>query len=130
MTAFVVVNPQSGNGRTGREWKAIARRLGSIYPNMAVAFTRRRGEATELVHAAIEEGHTEIVAVGGDGTINEAVNGMFVADGPLDPDAVFAFVTSGTGGDFRKSFGIEQAERGFDRPARNREAAVDVGACA
>ena len=107
MSAFVVVNPRSGNGRTGREWKTTERALGAVYPHMAVAFTQKRGEATELVREALLEGAQEIVAVGGDGTINEAVNGMFTADGPVDPDAVFAFVTSGTGGDFRKTFGIE-----------------------
>ncbi len=107
MSAFVVVNPRSANGRTGREWDSTARKLRNIYPGMAVAFTRRRGEAAALVRQALGEGHQEIVAVGGDGTINEAINGMFAGDGPIDPDAVFAFVTSGTGGDFRKTFDIE-----------------------
>ncbi|HXC55510.1 MAG TPA: diacylglycerol kinase family protein [Rhizomicrobium sp.] len=107
MTAFVVVNPRSGNGRTGRDWKEIARRLGAVYPHMSVGFTQKPGQATALVRHALSEGHQEIVAVGGDGTINEAVNGLFNAAGAIDPDAVFAFVTSGTGGDFRKTFGIE-----------------------
>jgi YegS/Rv2252/BmrU family lipid kinase len=106
MSAFVVVNPKSGNGRTGREWNAIERALGTVYPSMSVGFTRRQGDAAQLVRYALREGHLELVAVGGDGTINEAVNGMF-AEGAAPPDSVFAFVTSGTGGDFRKTFGIE-----------------------
>ncbi len=107
MSAFAVVNPRSGNGRTGREWKAIERALGAVYPSLAVAFSERRGDVTRKVRRALDEGYEEIVAVGGDGTINEAVNGMFDEDGAVAPDAVFAFVTSGTGGDFRKSFGID-----------------------
>lgn len=107
MTAFVIVNPRSGGGRTGRDWKSTERSLGAVYPHMQVAFTRARGEAAALARHALGEGHREIVAVGGDGTINEVVNGMFGPEGALDPDAVFAFVTSGTGGDFRKTFGIE-----------------------
>jgi diacylglycerol kinase (ATP) len=106
MTAFVIVNPRSGGGRTGREWLAIERALRAVYPLMTVATTKRRGDATALVRIALLEGHMEIIAVGGDGTINEAVNGFFDAEGPIAPDAVFGFVTSGTGGDFRKSFGI------------------------
>lgn len=106
MTAFVVVNPRSGGGRTGREWPAIERSLRAAFPLMSVVATKRRGDATALVRAALREGHHEVIAVGGDGTINEAVNGFFDADGPVAPDAVFGFVTSGTGGDFRKTFGI------------------------
>lgn len=106
MSAFVVVNPRSGNGRTAREWRAIERALARAYPQMSVAFTTARREATALVRNALREGHHEIVAIGGDGTINEAVNGFFDANGPISPDAVFGYVTSGTGGDFRKSFGV------------------------
>ncbi|HTQ14740.1 MAG TPA: diacylglycerol kinase family protein [Rhizomicrobium sp.] len=107
MSAFVVVNPRSGGGRTRREWPLIEDRLNAVYPNMSYAFTRHRGEAAELVRAALREGVPEIVAIGGDGTINEAVNGFFDASGrTVSPDAVFAFVTSGTGGDFRKTFDI------------------------
>jgi YegS/Rv2252/BmrU family lipid kinase len=95
---------------------------------MNVAFTQARGEATVLVRHALNEGHSEIIAVGGDGTINEAVNGLFDETGPLAPDAVLGFVTSGTGGDFRKTFGIAA---GYDAAiARLKEATprrVDVG---
>ena len=106
MSAFVVVNPRSGGGRTGREWPAIERLLREAYPGLQAVLTRHPGETTLLVRAALAEGHQEIIAVGGDGTINEAVNGLFDAAGAIDPDAVFGFVTSGTGGDFRKSFNI------------------------
>jgi len=76
MSALVVVNPRSGGGRTKREWRSIERALGGAYPNMSVAMTRRRGEATAMVREALLEGSSEIVAVGGDGTINEAINGL------------------------------------------------------
>ena len=106
MRAFVVVNPRSSNGRTRRQWPAIERGLRTIYSQLTVAMTKARGAATGLVRNALQEGHTEIIAVGGDGTINEAVNGFFDREGSIAPDAVFSFVTSGTGGDFRKTFGI------------------------
>jgi diacylglycerol kinase (ATP) len=111
VSAFAVVNPRSASGRTGHEWLEIERGLREIYPALSVGFTSRRAEATHLVRRALSEGHSEIIAVGGDGTINEAVNGFFNAEGALAPDAVFAFVTSGTGGDFRKTFGLEAGPR-------------------
>lgn len=128
MSALVVVNPRSGGGRTRREWRAIERALESAYPNMTVVKTRRRGDATALVREALLEGCSEIVAVGGDGTINEAVNGFFAEGEPIAPDAVFAFVTSGTGGDFRKSFGIAPCyEAAIARLKSAKVRTVDVG---
>ena len=128
MSAFVVVNPKSGGGRTGRDWPSIERSLREAHPRLSVGITRARGEATQLVRAALGQGHSEIIAVGGDGTINEAVNGFFVPEGPIAPDAVFGFVTSGTGGDFRKTFNIAHGHGAAI--ARLKEAqprAIDVG---
>jgi diacylglycerol kinase (ATP) len=128
MTAFVVVNPRSGGGRTAREWPRIERALRSAYPHMTLAMTRRRGDATALVREALREGHLEIVAIGGDGTINEAVNGFFDMDGAVSPDAVFGFITSGTGGDYRKTFGIEPGyEAGLARLKQASVRHVDIG---
>jgi diacylglycerol kinase (ATP) len=128
VTGFVVVNPRSAGGRTAREWPKIEAALRAAYPHMHLAMTQSRGDATVLVRDALREGHHEIVAVGGDGTINEAVNGLFDADGPILPDAVFGFITSGTDGDFRKTFGLAPGYRAAI--ARLREAPVhriDVG---
>lgn len=128
MTAFVVVNPRSGGGRTKSEWPKIEQSLASAFPQMEAVFTRTRGDATKLVRAAVREGHSEIIAVGGDGTINEAVNGMFDEHGPISPDAVFGFVTSGTGGDFRKTFGIEAGvDAAVARLKKSTPHRVDVG---
>ena len=128
MSAFVVVNPRSANGRTGRDWRLIEPALEAAYPRMSVAFTRARHEATHLVRNALREGCHEIVAIGGDGTINEAVNGFFDAGGAISPDAVLGYVTSGTGGDFRKTFGVAA---GTDAAIAHLKAApvhaIDVG---
>ena len=128
MSALAVVNPRSANGRTGREWPAMERALRTIHPQLSVAMTKKRGQATGLVRNALQEGFAEIIAVGGDGTINEAVNGFFDEDGSIAPDAVFSFVTSGTGGDFRKSFGIAPGAAAAIARLKDAQAApVDVG---
>ncbi|HEY2070101.1 MAG TPA: diacylglycerol kinase family protein [Rhizomicrobium sp.] len=129
MSALAVVNPRSGGGRTRRDWKAIEAGLRQIYPVLTVTPTRKRGDATEITRTALREGFGEIIAVGGDGTINETVNGFFDASGePIAPEAVFAFVTNGTGGDFRKSFGIAPgADAGIARLKEGKIRAVDLG---
>jgi len=128
MSAFVVVNPRSVSGKTRRDWRTLQPALASVYPYMSVAFTQRRGEATALVAAALREGHSEIVAVGGDGTMNEAVNGFFDAEGSVSPDAVLAYVADRADSDFVKAFGNNQS--GLDAVSHLRQShirSIDVG---
>jgi YegS/Rv2252/BmrU family lipid kinase len=128
MTAFVIVNPKSANGHTGRDWPKIKSALESAFPLMQVAQSQARGEAARLVRAALKDGHLDIIAVGGDGTINEAVNGFFENGAPVSPDAVFGFVSSGMGGDFRRTFGIQPGyEAAIARLKQSRIRRLDVG---
>ena len=55
MTGFVVINPRSGGGRTGRDWPDIERALRAAYPHMTLAMTRKPGDATTLVRHALSE---------------------------------------------------------------------------
>jgi diacylglycerol kinase family enzyme len=126
MSAFVIVDPRSPGGNVRRNWRTLEPALAAMYPYMSVAFARRRGEITALVAAALKEGHSEIVAVGGGGAINEAINGFFDADGAVSPDAVLATV----GGDFEKVFGRARDTHEEDAVAHLRKAHVhpiDVG---
>lgn len=104
-TTFVVVNPASANGRTGRRWPELAARLRARVGEFEVAFTERPRQAGDLVAAAIRRGAEQIVSVGGDGTHNEVVNGFFAPD--VDCSAVtLAVVPTGTGGDLRRTLGL------------------------
>ena len=106
MTTFVIVNPQSRGGKTGRNADVILRAVRATVGDVAMAFTTRPGEATLLTREALERGHSRILAVGGDGTTNEVVNGFFRAGEPVNAQATLGLVSSGTGGDFRKTLGI------------------------
>jgi diacylglycerol kinase (ATP) len=109
MTAptLVIVNPASAGGRTGRHWPAIDALLRDARIDFDTHHTTAPGEAINAVRAALHAGRERIVAVGGDGTLNEVVNGFFDADGtPLGAGTALGVIPSGTGGDFRKSAGI------------------------
>jgi YegS/Rv2252/BmrU family lipid kinase len=67
--------------------------------------------AAALTAEALRSGFRRIVAVGGDGTLNEVVNGFFQAGSPVPPDACLALVPRGTGGDFRRTFGLNGSLR-------------------
>jgi diacylglycerol kinase family enzyme len=93
---------------------------------MQVVQSRARGETTRLVRTALKEGHLDIIAVGGDGTINEAVNGFFENGAPVSPDAVFGFIAPG--GDFRRTFGIQASYEGaIARLKQSHIRRLDVG---
>ncbi|MBA2590538.1 MAG: hypothetical protein H0U98_18150 [Alphaproteobacteria bacterium] len=106
MTAFVVFNPNAAGGRTGRDWQQIEEALERVFPLMSFFVTTGPFQAAHMVRDALRDGHMEIIAVGGDGTINEALNGFFERGAPLAPDATFSFVHSGHDSALCRRFGI------------------------
>ena len=106
VTAFVVFNPNSAGGRTGRDWQEIEEALEKIFPLMSFFVTTGPAQAASMVRDALRDGHLEIIAVGGDGTINEALNGFFDRGLPVSPDAVFSFVHNGHDSALCRRFGI------------------------
>ncbi|HEY5920568.1 MAG TPA: diacylglycerol kinase family protein [Kofleriaceae bacterium] len=102
----VIVNPKSQGGRLGKRWAELAETIGRAFP-FDEAVTQGPGDATRLAREALKAGAERIVAIGGDGTINEVVNGFFSDTGaPLAPNASFALIPFGTGGDFRRTMNI------------------------
>jgi diacylglycerol kinase (ATP) len=71
-----------------------------------VALTTRPLEATEIAQRAVKESRPVVVAVGGDGTLNEVVNGFFHNGAPIPTTSKLAMVPLGTGGDFRRTMRI------------------------
>jgi YegS/Rv2252/BmrU family lipid kinase len=102
----VVVNPKSQGGKLGKRWPELAELMGRAFP-FDVVMTSGPGDATRLAREALLDGAERIVAVGGDGTISEVVNGFFDEEARhISPDASFALIPYGTGGDFRRTLGI------------------------
>jgi YegS/Rv2252/BmrU family lipid kinase len=105
MRTFLVVNPRSANGDTGRRWPDISAAILKTVGDVGSAFTDAPMHAAALTTQALEQGYRCIVAVGGDGTVNEVVNGFFRCKGGPPAGATLAVIPQGTGGDFRRSFG-------------------------
>lgn len=108
MRSFVIVNPVSGAGSTGRRWPELRRALDRVLACWDHAFTLKPGDGTELARRAALEGYDLLVVVGGDGTAHEALNGLFKPDVDppelIQPQMRFAPVRNGTGGDFARLF--------------------------
>lgn len=101
----VIVNPNSQGGKLGTRWADVREKLARSFPFDEV-MTTGVSDATRLTRAALQAGAERIVAVGGDGTINEVVNGFFIDGAPIASEATFALVPFGTGGDFRRTLGM------------------------
>ncbi len=96
------MNPASANGSTGKRWPELARRAALAGLVGDTLSSERPGHLRELAREAASSGARLLVVVGGDGSVNEVVNGLAGID---DPPEV-ALVPRGTGWDFSRSFGI------------------------
>jgi diacylglycerol kinase (ATP) len=102
----VIVNPKSQGGAVGRRWPDLADAIGRVMPFDELR-TSGPGDAITLTRKALRDGADRVIALGGDGTVNEVVGGFFDEDGaPIKPDATFGLLPYGTGGDFRRTMNI------------------------
>lgn len=103
---FFVVNPAGGNGSVARHWPAIRQKLEEAGIPFAFAQTLRRGHATALAGEAVQSGYRRIVAVGGDGTNNETINGLMRQDSVPLSDLLYTLLPVGTGNDWARYHNI------------------------
>ncbi|MGI1660019.1 MAG: diacylglycerol/lipid kinase family protein [Desulfitobacterium sp.] len=99
---FAIVNPASANSQTRKIWPKVYKRLLDQKIDLDYAYTAGPGEATTLTRQALHN-YTRILSVGGDGTLNEVVNGFFENKQPINPEASLAIFSHGTGADFLRS---------------------------
>lgn len=124
MPAFFVVNPTSAGGRTAREWERHREEILQPFPDAGFALTTGPGHAKELALAAAAGGASLVVAMGGDGTVNEVVNGLMAA--PARP--VLGIIPSGSGSDFARALDIPRNVREAATVLQSsRTATVDIG---
>jgi diacylglycerol kinase (ATP) len=96
------VNPASGNGGTGKRWPELAHRAAQLGLEGTTLFSERPRQLIELAEQAAHNGAELIVSVGGDGTLNEVVNGLIRAGSAAE----LATIPLGTGMDFVRTYGI------------------------
>lgn len=105
MRRHLIVNPASANGRTGRRFDRIARAVREVLGDFDCTFTRQRGEAVLVARELARGGADLVVAVGGDGTASEVVDGLCGDGGAGRPRPVFGYIPCGTGGDLARTLG-------------------------
>jgi diacylglycerol kinase (ATP) len=128
---MLVVNPKSANATVGKNWTKIDQEIRrGLKAGYDVSVTEQQAHATTLAREALKDGYELIIAVGGDGTINEVVNGFFDNQKPVNSDAALAVMSIGTGSDFVKT--LEFPTTPFEAAERIRSGkvwTVDLGKC-
>ncbi|MDR0560437.1 MAG: diacylglycerol kinase family lipid kinase [Prevotellaceae bacterium] len=105
---IVIVNPKAGSGYGLRDWPVISNQLNKSGVEFTCVFTEKKYHAVELTVKGINDGYRKIVAVGGDGTVNEIVNGIFIQKKVPTTEIYLAVIPVGTGNDWVRMYGIPQ----------------------
>jgi len=131
--ALIIVNPKAGAGRALRSAQALAQRLARASYPADLTLTESPGHATLVARQARAAGVGMVVAVGGDGTVQEIVTGLCLeadgtALGPDTPRPALGLLPAGTGGDYRRTFGwTDSVDQALSRICSPRPVQVDVG---
>ncbi len=105
----VIVNPAAGAGKTIKKWPRIKEELEALGVEFDFEITEAPGHGMELAKSAVDKGYEVVVSVGGDGTLNEIVNGIYNGGG-LE-HVVVAIINTGTGADYIRTLGIPRHYR-------------------
>lgn len=124
--AKVIVNPTSGARSAQRKWPRIKALLEGFGLSFDSELTQGPMQAMELAREAVDKGYDLVVAVGGDGTINEVVNGLIGPDGKAGAD--LGVIHTGTANDFARNLDLPRnLERNCQMMVSPRRMEVDVG---
>lgn len=103
---FIVVNPNAGSRRCEKDWPGILDLLLKEDMSFEYQLTEYRMHAVEITQKAILKGYRKIIVVGGDGTLNEVVNGVFSQKHVSSNEITIGMITVGTGNDWGRMFEI------------------------
>ncbi len=125
---FVIVNPNAGRRKGEKDWLEIARLLTEAGLEFTCVFTDAPNHAVKLSKRYIEAGFRKILVVGGDGTLNEVINGVFNQRSYAPDEIIIAMIPVGTGNDWGRTFGIPAGyKEAIDVIVNNKTFRQDIG---
>lgn len=103
---FAIVNPVAGSGRGLEDLPQITKLLRDNDIHYELVFSQYKRHVTELTVQAVNEGYRRIIVIGGDGTLHEVVNGLFIQQVVPTEAVTISVIAVGTGNDWIRMFGI------------------------
>lgn len=127
MKSKLIVNPLAGTDAAPDHLAAMNQRLRHRIGRLDIVITVSEGDAGDTARQAVEDGYDHLFVAGGDGTLNEALNGVACVDGGLEA-VTFGVIPLGTGNDFATALGLpEDVDAAIDLLLEGDTALVDVG---
>jgi YegS/Rv2252/BmrU family lipid kinase len=124
----VILNPHAGGGKGAHDQKKIEQLLKKAGLNFRLVISEYPRHAILLAHDLATAGATHLLVAGGDGTLNEVVNGIFLADKHSNHEVTLGMIPVGTGNDWTKTFGIpDNYQKAIDIIKANKTVLQNVG---
>ena len=124
----VIINPKAGKRRLRRDWIKMYRALKRAEVEFQVWTTEYAGHAIEIARHLVERGFRNLLLIGGDGTVNEVVNGIYTSDIEDKSSVSIALIPYGTGNDWARYWGLYKSKRKIsDRFYNCNRVKVDLG---
>lgn len=143
---ILILNPNSQGGATGKNWNDTYDKIKQFLPRQhRIIFTKKADDGTIITRKLLREGYSNIVVVGGDGTINEVANGFFDIKpknksaidytkfkpasrlNPINPKGVFWVIPSGSRNVLATSLGLQhEGNEAFMRIKQMKRRKIDV----
>jgi YegS/Rv2252/BmrU family lipid kinase len=124
----VILNPRAAGGRALGRLSMVEAALRRDELDYEIVLTQGPGDATLLARAAMADGIRVLVAMGGDGTLNEVVQAFVDKDGAPVPGPDLALIPAGTGGDFKRTLGLsDEVDDAVRRIRHGTRREVDLG---
>jgi len=124
----IIVNPCSGKKIYRHGVKALQQALQACDQTSELQFTQQESHAVELARQAVNRGYRQFVVIGGDGTLNEVINGIFTSDCASPEEIVVAAIPSGTGNDWIRQWNISRKTNLINYFRFGKRILADVGA--
>ncbi|MDN5202102.1 diacylglycerol kinase family lipid kinase [Fulvivirgaceae bacterium BMA10] len=124
---YVIVNPEAAGGKAGKQWETISGKLSTYGIDFFFRFTTHRGHAIQLAVDGLKKGCSKFIAVGGDGTLNEVINGLLRNEDEIANDTTVGIIPLGTGNDWIKTHGIKDIDHAIEMIAHGKTVKHDIG---
>ncbi len=123
----VVINPIAGGGRGKKVWREIYPGLKAVFDNVVYGMSNRVDDLSSITEGLLESKPDYLLVIGGDGTLNHALNGFIVKDKLRSPKTKMAYYNAGCGGDFSRQFPQQNVTEFLNRLTHKQTIQSNIG---